>query len=275
LHEYLSIIKKQVKALEQNRRKFYSQSLKKSGNSSEMIFGIRAIIETINAGKTIDKLLIQKELGNSELLKELLTLAREREVPVQKVPVEKLNRITTKNHQGAICFISAVDYALLSNILAETFEKGKTPLILILDRITDVRNFGAIARTAECSGVDAIVIPTKGAAQINADAVKTSAGALNFLPVCREEDLKKTIAYLQESGLQVVACTEKTDEWMYKADFTVPTAILLGSEEDGISPELLRKADQLAKIPLFGNIESLNVSVSAAVILYEAVRQRK
>ena len=260
--------------MEQERKKFYPPAPKKY-DSSEMLFGIRSVMEAILAGKTIDKLLIQKELGTSELMKELLVLARDKNVPVQKVPVEKLNRITTKNHQGAICFLSAVDYAQLSNVLAEAFEKGKVPLILILDRITDVRNFGAIARTAECSGVDAIVIPAKGAAQINADAVKTSAGALNLMPVCREDDLKATLLYLQNSGLQVVACTEKTDEWMYKADFTVPTAILLGSEEDGISPELLRKADLLAKIPLFGKIGSLNVSVSAAVILYEAVRQRK
>ena len=257
-------------------KKFYPPRPPKKTDSADMIFGIRAILETIRSGKTIDKLLLQKEGGsNSETFKELIALAIEKNIPFQKVPVEKLDRVTTKNHQGAICFISAVDYADLGNILADVFEKGETPLILILDRITDVRNFGAICRTAECTGVHAIVIPAKGSAQITSDAVKTSAGALNFLSVCREEDLNKTVKFLQESGVQVVACTEKTDDWLYKADFTVPTAIILGSEEDGISDELIRKADTLASIPLIGKIGSLNVSVSAGVILYEVVRQRK
>jgi 23S rRNA (guanosine2251-2'-O)-methyltransferase len=240
-----------------------------------MLFGIRAILEAIRSGRTLDKLLVQKELGQSELMRELLGLALERGIPAQKVPLERLNKITAKNHQGAICFLSAVDYSELSNVLADVYEKGQIPLLLILDRITDVRNFGAICRTAECTGVHAVVIPAKGAAQVNADAVKTSAGALHYLPVCREKDLRQTLKFLQESGLQIVACTEKTDEWMYKADLSVPTAILLGSEEDGIDEHLLRKADVLAKIPVFGKIESLNVSVAASVMLYEAVRQRK
>ena len=256
-------------------KKFYAPRPQKKPDSADMVFGTRAIIETIRSGKTIDKLLIQKELGQSDLLKELIALSIEKNIPFQKVPVEKLDRLTTKNHQGAICFISAVDYADLGNVLAGVFEKGEMPMLLILDRITDVRNFGAICRTAECTGVHAIVIPAKGSAQITSDAVKTSAGALNFLSVCREEDLSKTIKFLQESGVQVVACTEKTDEWIYKTDFTIPTAIVMGSEEDGISDEIIRKADKLAKIPMTGQIGSLNVSVSAGVILYEAVRQRK
>jgi 23S rRNA (guanosine2251-2'-O)-methyltransferase len=255
-------------------KKIYPPAPKKY-DPSEMVFGIRAILETIRSGKSISKLLIHKDLGDSELMKELLKTARDLQIPFQKVPEEKLNRITAKNHQGAICFISAVDYPELSNVLAGVFEKGHVPLLLILDRITDVRNFGAICRTAECSGVDAIIIPAKGAAQIGADAVKTSAGALNFLPVCREEDLKKTVEYLQQSGLQVVACTEKTSDWIYKSDFTLPTAIVIGSEEDGISDDILRRADRLARIPLFGQITSLNVSVASGVILYEAIRQRK
>jgi 23S rRNA (guanosine2251-2'-O)-methyltransferase len=240
----------------------------------DMIFGTRAIIEAINAGKEIDKLLVQRGLSN-ELTKELLDLAAEYRLPVSKVPVEKLNRITRKNHQGAICYLSAVNYASLDNVIDQCYQKGEVPFLLILDRITDVRNFGAISRTAECSGIHAIVIPSKGSAQIGSDAMKTSAGALNFLPVCREENLKDTLRYLQDSGIQIVACTEKTEDTLYKADLTVPTALLLGSEEDGISPELLRMANVRAKIPIAGNIGSLNVSVAAGVVMYEAVRQRE
>jgi 23S rRNA (guanosine2251-2'-O)-methyltransferase len=162
----------------------------------------------------------------------------------------------------------------LHNVLSSVYEKGQTPLLLILDRVTDVRNFGAIARTAECAGVHAIVIPAKGAAQINADAVKTSSGALNFIPVCRENSLRETVTYLQESGVQVVACTEKAEKSIYQADYSAPTAIIMGSEEDGISDDLIRKADVLAKIPMTGNIASLNVSVAAGAVVFEVVRQR-
>lgn len=235
-----------------------------------MVFGTQAVLETLRAGKEIDKLLVQRELGNNELVK----LAEERGVPVSKVPVEKLDRLTRKNHQGVICFISAINYASLHNVLSGVFEQGKVPLILMLDRITDVRNFGAIARTVECAGAQAIVVPLKGAAEINSDAMKTSSGALNFIPVCREASLNETVRYLQESGIQVVACTEKTDQTIYEIDFTVPTALVMGSEEDGISLDIIRKADQLAKIPLSGQIGSLNVSVATGIALYEAIRQR-
>jgi 23S rRNA (guanosine2251-2'-O)-methyltransferase len=155
------------------------------------------------------------------------------------------------------------------------YEQGKVPLLLMLDRITDVRNFGAIARTAECAGAQALVVPAKGGAEINSDAMKTSSGALNFLPVCREASLLDTVQYLQESGIQVVACTEKTEQSIYQIDFSIPTALVMGSEEDGISNELLRKCDQLARIPLAGQIGSLNVSVATGVALYEAIRQRE
>ncbi|MHA8063412.1 23S rRNA (guanosine(2251)-2'-O)-methyltransferase RlmB [Aquirufa aurantiipilula] len=239
-------------------------------DNKEFVFGIQSVLETLRAGKEIDRLLVQRELGCIEILE----LAKEKGIQVQKVPIEKLNRITRKNHQGAIAFVSAIHYAKIDNVIADTFEKGQTPLILILDRITDVRNFGAIARTAECAGVHAIVIPSRGAAQINADAMKTSSGALNFLPVCREENLISTIEFLQNSGLKVVACTEKTKDSVYAKDFTEPTAIVLGSEEDGISDEIIRKADELAAIPQSGQVGSLNVSVAAGVIIYEALRQR-
>lgn len=239
----------------------------------DMIFGTRAVIESIQAGKTLDKLLIQRNLDN-ELNKELMAVCKEKSVHYSKVPVETLNRITRKNHQGVIGFISAVHYATLENIVTGTYEKGEVPLLLMLDRVTDVRNFGAIARSAECAGVHGIIIPTLGSAAINSDAMKTSAGALNYIPVCRENNLKKSIKYLQESGIQVVACTEKTENTLHSADFSQPTAILMGSEEDGVSLEYLKMVDAKVAIPMMGQIGSLNVSVSAGVAIYEVIRQR-
>ncbi len=241
--------------------------------SNQMVFGIRAVIEAIKSGKDIEAILVQRGL-TGDIFLELKSLLKEYELSYQVVPVEKLNRITTKNHQGVIGIISPVTYQKIENIIPEIYEKGETPLVLILDGVTDVRNLGAIARTAECAGVHAIVIPAKGSAQINPDAVKTSAGALFKIPVCRHESLLKTAKFLQESGLQLVACTEKTNEYLYKPDYKLPTAVIMGSEEDGISNELIRISEHLAKIPMFGEISSLNVSVSAGIILYEAVRQR-
>ncbi|GAA0891452.1 23S rRNA (guanosine(2251)-2'-O)-methyltransferase RlmB [Fulvivirga kasyanovii] len=242
-------------------------------NQKDLIFGIRAIIESINSGKEIDKLLVQKGLNN-DLIKELLKTAREHNVPISQVPAEKLNRVTRKNHQGAIAFISAIRYASLDNIIDQTYQEGREPFFIILDRVTDVRNFGAIARTAECAGLDGIIIPSRGSAAINSDAMKTSAGALNYIPVCRVENLKNTITFLKESGIQIIACTEKTDQSIYEVNFNQPVAILLGSEEDGISPEYLKMTDTRGKIPMKGKIDSLNVSVSAAIAIYEAIRQR-
>jgi 23S rRNA (guanosine2251-2'-O)-methyltransferase len=240
-------------------------------SSADLIFGVQPVLEALRAGKEIDKLLVQRELGHLEVLE----FARLRGIPVQKVPHEKLDRITRKNHQGVIAFVAAVNYAKLENIVADVFERGETPLILILDRVTDVRNFGAIARTAEAAGVQALVVPAKGAAQINADAMKTSSGALNFLPVCREADLTQTVRYLQESGIQVIACSEKVSATIYDLDYTLPTALILGSEEDGVSEELLRIVDHLASIPMIGRVASLNVSVANGIVLYELIRQRR
>lgn len=245
----------------------------KKGHYDNMVFGIRAIIETIEAGKEIDKLLIQKGLSN-DLIKELIQLAKAHKLPISQVPIEKLNRITRKNHQGAIAFIAAIQYASLDNVISEAYQKGKQPLLLVLDRVTDVRNFGAIARTAECAGVDAIIVPSKGGAAINSDAMKTSAGALNYVPVCREHNLKNTLNYLKDSGIKIVACTEKTDQNIYNVALTDPVAIIMGSEEDGISSEYLKMAHEKGKIPIHGQIDSLNVSVSAALAIYEANRQR-
>ena len=237
-----------------------------------MVFGIHPVAEALKAGKDIDRFFVQRDLKSDEL-NELMHLAKEFNVPISKVPAEKLNSITRKRHQGVIAFLAAVSYASLDNIISELYAVGKQPLILVLDHLTDVRNFGAIARTAECMGVHAIVVPAKGGAQIGADALKTSAGALNRIPVCRENRLMDAIVYLRDSGLQIVGCTEKTDRLLTDVDFVMPTAIVMGSEETGISNDILRTADQLAKIPMGGKIESLNVSVAAGMILYEAVRQ--
>ncbi|HEY8928733.1 MAG TPA: 23S rRNA (guanosine(2251)-2'-O)-methyltransferase RlmB [Mucilaginibacter sp.] len=241
--------------------------------SNQMIFGTRAVIEAIRSGKEIESLYIQRGIGG-ELLNELKALLNEYHITAQMVPVEKLNRLTMKNHQGVVAFISPIVYQRIENIIPEVYERGEVPLILILDSITDVRNMGAIARTAECCGVHAIVVPAKGSAQINPDAIKTSAGALYKIPVCRHNDFMDTVKFIQQSGLQLVCCTEKTDDFIYKPDYTVPTAIVMGSEEDGIRNEIIRISDHLAKIPMYGEIESLNVSVSTGVILYEAIRQR-
>ncbi len=250
-----------------------TETQKKESENSNMIFGLRPIIEALKSGKEIDRLFVQNGLKN-ELFSEMMGLLKKHNVSFQYVPVEKLNRLTQKNHQGAVGYISSITYHKISDLLPTIFETGKMPLLLLLDRITDVRNFGAIARTAECSGVDAIIIPSRGAAQINADAIKTSTGALHKIPVCKEDDFKKTIAFLRESGLQVIACTEKASDNYYKVDFTLPVAIILGSEENGISSDYLKLADDLVKIPMMGKIGSLNVSVATGIILYEAVKQR-
>jgi 23S rRNA (guanosine2251-2'-O)-methyltransferase len=239
----------------------------------DMIYGTRAVIEALRAGRQIEKILVQKNLSN-DLVKEMLALARERQVPVLQAQEDRLKRLSSKNHQGVICILSSVNYASLDNIIHQAYSEGRDPFVLLLDRITDVRNFGAIARTAECAGVDAIVVPDKGSAPIASDAMKTSAGALNHLPVCREKDLKATLRFLHDNGVKVIACTEKSSTSLYTLTLTGPIAILMGSEEDGISENLLRTADELAAIPMKGEIGSLNVSVAAGVALYEVIRQR-
>lgn len=238
-----------------------------------MIYGTRAVIEAIVAGKEIEKVMVQTGLNN-DLSKELVSVAKLHNVPITFVPMEKLKRMSSRNHQGVICLLSSVSYASLENLIDHAFSEGREPFFLLLDRITDVRNFGAIARTAECAGLDGIIIPERGNAPISSDAMKTSAGALNHIPVCRERDLKKTIKLLHDSGIRIVACTEKTEKNIYEANLSGPIAILLGSEEDGIADTLLRDADELARIPLKGKIGSLNVSVAAGVAMYEVVRQK-
>lgn len=240
---------------------------------SEMIFGVRAVIEAIQAGREIDKILIKKDI-QSDLSKELFAVLKGTTIPVQRVPVERLNRITRKNHQGVVAFISAVTYQRAENLVPFFFEQGKNPFFIALDGVTDVRNFGAIARTCECAAVDAIIIPAKNSVSVNADAIKTSAGALHTLPVCREQNLTATLRYLKESGFRIVAATEKGDYDYTKADYTGPMCIIMGAEDKGVSYDNLALCDEWVKIPMLGTIESLNVSVAAGILIYEAVKQR-
>ena len=200
-----------------------------------LIFGLRPVIEALESGKELEKVFVQKSLHGT-LSKELEFLLRNTQTPTQYVPIEKLNRLTRKNHQGVVAYLSEITYHKIENLLPSVFEQGKIPLVVVLDEITDVRNMGAIIRTAECAGADAVVVPQKGSALINAEAMKASAGALNLLPVCREANLKDTVRFLKASGLQVVACTEKSDNLYSKTDFTLPTALIFGSEGTGISP---------------------------------------
>lgn len=239
----------------------------------DLIYGTRAVMEAIVAGREIERLFIQKGLHN-ELLRELLRLVRERNISFTYVPVEKLNRLTSKNHQGVVCLLSSVTYASLDDLIHHAYSQGREPFFLLLDRITDVRNFGAIARTAECAGIDGLIISEKGSAPVSGDAMKTSAGALNHLPVCREKDLRMTVKFLQDNGIMVVACTEKAPKTIYEAEFNRPVALIMGSEEDGISDELLRFCDELVKIPMKGKIGSLNVSVATGIAVYEVARQK-
>ena len=236
-----------------------------------MIFGIRAIIEAINSGKTIEKVYIQKGLSG-HLFSELNSLIKKHTISNSYVPVEKLNSLSkNQNHQGVVAKVSEIEFQDLETVIANT---KNTPLYLLLDQITDVRNFGAILRTAECSGVTAVIIPTQGSASLNADAIKTSAGAAFKVPICKVNHLLDAIYILQAEGIQIVSITEKTDDSIYTIDFKRPTALVMGSEHKGISNAILKISDAKGKLPLLGEIESLNVSVACGIALYEVVRQR-
>ncbi len=240
---------------------------------NDLVFGIRAVIEAIQADKEIDKILIRRDL-QSNLSRELFEVLKGRSIPVQRVPGERLDRLTRKNHQGVIAFMAAVTYQHLEDLIPFIYEQGKDPFILLLDGVTDVRNFGAIARTCECAGVDAIVIPAKGSVTVNADAIKTSAGALHSLPVCKEKSITQAIRFLQASGVKVYAASEKAHANYTDIAYNGPTAIVMGAEDTGVATDNLRICDEMIKIPLFGHIESLNVSVASSILIYEVVRQR-
>lgn len=241
---------------------------------SDYIFGIRAVIEAIESGKSIDKVLVRRDLGG-DLARELAGVLRQYGILSQRVPADRLNRITMKNHQGVIALVSPVTYHRLDNLLPSLYEEGRNPFIIALDGLTDTRNFGAIGRTADCSGVDGIVIPERNSVSVTPDAVKTSAGGLFYVPVCRERDIATAVRLLRDSGVKVVGATEKGAVNYTDIDYTGPVAVVMGSEDTGISGDVLRLCDELAAIPMLGNIGSLNVSVAAGVLMYEVVRQRR
>ncbi len=242
-----------------------------------LIFGIRAIVEAIQSGKEVDKVFIQKEISG-ELMKDLMKVMKRGNINFSYVPVEKLNRLTPNNHQGAVASISPIGFMDLETLVESTISRsvgtGKKPLFLILDQISDARNFGAIIRTAECTGVNGIIVQKAGSAPVNGDTVKTSAGAVFNIPICKVEHIKDAIFYLQGSGIRTVAATEKTESTIYDIDLKEGIAIIMGSEERGINPSVLKIVDEKAKLPMFGTIGSLNVSVACGAFLYEVVRQR-
>ncbi len=243
-------------------------------NEVSKIFGIRAVIEAINSDKTISKVFLQKGLTGN-LFSELNHLIKEHKIASSYVPIEKLNRLSkNSNHQGVVAQTSAIDFVDLEDLIAETLEKTSTPLFLLLDKISDVRNFGAIIRTAECTGVDGIIIQNQGNAPISPDTIKTSAGAAFKVPICKVDHIKDAVFQLQAEEIQIVAATEKTEQLIYAIDLSLPTAIIMGSEDRGINPSILKIVEHKAKLPLLGEIESLNVSVACGAFLYEATRQR-
>jgi 23S rRNA (guanosine2251-2'-O)-methyltransferase len=240
---------------------------------SDCIFGLRPIIEAIKAGKQIDRLLIKQGL-QGPLYQELMIAVKDAGINYQIVPVERIELVTRKNHQGVLAWLAVIEFQHIDNILPVIFEKGEDPLIIVLDGVSDVRNFGAIVRSADCLGAHAIIIPEKGSARITADAVKTSAGALHTFPVCREKSIVRTVEYLKESGLRIICADEKRGEFVGNTELKGPCVLIMGSEDKGISRELNSLADVYVKIPMTGNIGSLNVSVASGILLYEIVRQR-
>lgn len=246
--------------------------LPREKENKDIIFGVRAVIEAIRAGREINKLMIQKGMSK-DLFFELKEETANKNYFIQFVPVERLDKITDQNHQGVIAYIAPLAYHDLNEMVDKAMENGEKPCFLFLDRLTDVRNFGGIARTAECQGVTAIVIPSRGSVQVTADAIKTSAGALNRIPVCKTDNIKDSLFYLQQSGVRIVACTEKTAVPLYEVNLRGAVAIVMGSEEDGITNDILKLADIKAKIPMKGSISSLNVGVATGMILYERTRQ--
>lgn len=240
----------------------------------DLIFGIRTVIEAVKAGKDFDKIQVQRGT-QSPLLKELLALTKSTGIPVQFLPMEKFRVYAYKNHQGVIAVLSPVTYQKIEDIIPQIYEKGEEPFILVLDEVSDVRNFGAISRTAECAGVHAIIIPDKGSAAINSDAIKASAGALYNIPICRVHNLMSAIDFMKESGLKLVAANEKSEEDYSSIDLLGPLALVMGAEDKGVSYKILKLCDFSARIPILGTIESLNVSVATGILLYEVVKQRK
>lgn len=241
--------------------------------TENIIYGLRPVMEAIESDKTIDKVLLQRGL-QGDLFKELFYQVRQHKIPFQYVPAEKLNKFTRGNHQGVVAFVSAIEYQSIFDIVPQIYEEGRVPFLLMLDKITDVRNIGAIARSAECAGVDAIILPLKGGAQLNEDAVKSSAGALNKIPICRHSNLVEVINFLKDSGIEVIAVTEKASHFHYQKDLTGPICLIMGNEYEGIAWDYQRICNDAINIPMVGTIKSLNVSVATGIVLFEAVKQR-
>lgn len=239
---------------------------------NKLIYGTHSLLEALDAGKDIDKIFIRRGLKTDETQR-IIALARERIIPVQQVPVEKLDRLTQKNHQGIVAFLAEIEYTQLEQLIPMIYEEGRMPFFVVLDGVTDVRNFGAIARTAECAGVDAIIIPDRGSVSVTGDAIKTSAGALHRLPVCRVDSISRSIRLLQENGIKVVTASEKASKVYTDEALVPPLAIVMGSEEFGPSDDTIRLSDTLTRIPQIGAIGSLNVSVAAGIMIYEVLRQ--
>lgn len=239
--------------------------------NQQLIYGIHPVQEALNSDSVIERVYVEK--GKSGL-DEIRQRCQELEVPVMIVPSFKMDRLTRKVHQGIVAVVSPVEFVELNEIITRAFENGENPLVLVLDGVTDVRNFGAIARTAECAGVHALVIPQRNAAPINEDAIKTSSGALMRLPICRAKSLRHAMEELQNFGLRIVAVTEKGPISLFKTELKGPLALVVGAEDVGISDELLRMADDLACIPMTGITASLNVSVASGIALFESIRQR-
>lgn len=250
------------------------QNSRSADKPTSTIYGLRPVIEAIDGGTQIDRVLLQNGLSGP-LAGDLKGRIRDKGIPFQFVPPEKLDRMTKGNHQGVVALISPIVYQQALDLVPRLMEGGKPPLVLLLDHVTDVRNFGAIVRTAECAGADAVIIPDHGSAQVGDDAVKTSSGALLRMPICREANLKTVLNLARQCGMQIVAATEKGATDYLEVDFRQPTLLVMGAEETGISPELLKLADARAKLPILGQVQSLNVSVAAAVFMYEALRQRR
>lgn len=245
----------------------------KQPKSNLLLYGMHPTMEAIREGKNIDRILLQKGL-RGESFRELFQLIRDENIPFQYVPIERLNRFTRGNHQGVVCMISPIEYQDIYQIVPCLFENGKVPFLLYLDEVTDVRNLGAIARTAVCAGVDAILIPSKNTARINEDAIKSSSGALHKIPVCRHDNIPEVLNYLKECGISLVACSEKVETPYYRQNYDGPLCVLMGSEGEGIRPANLALCDTKVRIPMTGDIESLNVSVATGILLFEILRQR-
>ncbi|MFA9289627.1 MAG: 23S rRNA (guanosine(2251)-2'-O)-methyltransferase RlmB [Solirubrobacteraceae bacterium] len=242
-------------------------------NESNFIYGVHPILEAINANKTIEKIFVLKESQNEQVSK-IIKLCRAKDITVKFVPNEKLNRLTNKNHQGICAFLSPVVFHSIEELVPKILENKKNPIFLILSNITDVRNFGAITRSAECNNVDAIIIPNERSAALNEDAIKTSAGAIFNIPICKEKNLIDVVDILKQYNIKIYSASEKANKFVYEADFSTPIALIFGSEEYGIDKKLLERSDEILKLPILGKIQSLNVSVACGVFLYEVIRQR-